>query len=470
MKSILLSLLGALLVGQLHAQTGTIDDPIPSDRSIEASGGQARNVKYWYLLPSYDQIRKGVAYFTFSFATYPAPDSFDIYYGGLHVYSTDGLVTATRTVNLSVVLKKATLLKVIVNKDGNPGPDTEWVYSVESRAVKLTDASTNTEIGEAGTGYITGASPPAMPELVAVVKNPDPGSKVRWKLKVKYGQTIIKIPANGKFTAPTDASMPWNIYQQYLDKHGNNLPLFGGNATLTFQIDSRRIDTLDFRIGGQNPDPATVRSFIDSLTSTSAIAYPVGKAETFGFCGQGSFYNQFYDANSVLKKGIPQQKIGFPIRTTSKGFGMYQLSKIPLPSKVTIAQKWNWQENVTEGVRRLTTSSPTLVESPKTATALDLANALIADLYRTYPGAEPMPDVTYAVGTANPSISALDATTLSTYDGLTGCPLVKLLKISGHTVMQPSCWTYDETQPSGSRWTFHLNKNNFARKVIEQIE
>ncbi|MGC3988120.1 MAG: hypothetical protein QM796_00270 [Chthoniobacteraceae bacterium] len=250
MKYILtLFVLTVSFLGQLHAATGTKDDPLPSDQTLSENGGPVKNVTYWKLFPSYAQLQSGVANFTFSCDAYTVPDTFDIYYGSQLVWSSGGYIAHYHSVDLSVKINGPLVLKVVVNAANNPQTNTEWTYTIESRYILLTDLNSNTSVNEGDTDYITGDNPPLMPQLTASVRIPHTSSTVRWRLTVKYGAKIIHIPANGNFTKRTAASKAWNIYNNYVDGKGNPLGFFGGQATLTFQIDNKPINQLDFRIG-----------------------------------------------------------------------------------------------------------------------------------------------------------------------------------------------------------------------------
>jgi len=461
-----LLVLSLSLFSPLQAATGTKDDPLPSDQTLSENGGPVKTVTYWKLFPSYAQVQAGVANFTFSCDAYTVPDTFDIYYNNQVVWSSGGYISHYHSVDLSVKINGPVVIKVVVNKANNPQTNTEWTYTIESRYILLTDLNSNTSVDEGDSAYITGDDPPLMPKLSATVRIPHTSSTVRWKLAVKYGSKVIHIPANGRFTKRTAANKTWNIYDSYVDGHGNPLGFFGGQATLMFQIDNKPVNQLDFRIRGTNPDDTTCRTYIDSLANGSAIPYAVAKYETLGICGTGSLYNQFYDDTSVLPKHSAKRKSGFPARAAIAGYGIFQLQKLPKP---TNDQFWNWESNITEGIRRLTVA--TGGTSPAQMTALDVANGLLADLARTYPTAEAMPDVTYTdTNNVVHTLTALEATTLTAYDTFKGCPSITITTATNGTAQRLSCWTYDSTQPSGSQWTFHGNVHDFVNNVLMQME
>ncbi|MGC3988119.1 MAG: hypothetical protein QM796_00265 [Chthoniobacteraceae bacterium] len=169
----------------------------------------------------------------------------------------------------------------------------------------------------------------------------------------------------------------------------------------------------------------------------------------------------------MLPKHSAKKKSGFPTRTAVLGYGIFQLQKLPKPTR---DQFWNWQSNIAEGVRRLTVATGST--SPLQMTAVDVANGLLADLASTYPTAEAMPDVTYTdTNNVVHSFTATEATILTAYDTFKGCPSITVTPaVAGGKTTRLSCWTYDSTQPSGSQWTFHGNIHDFVNNVLMQLE
>jgi hypothetical protein len=143
-------------------------------------------------------------------------------------------------------------------------------------------------------------------------------------------------------------------------------PLFGGEETLTYRLMNRENQamapqTVRFRIGVKNPDPARARAYVETLPNAGRkgslwFSYAVAKAESKDYNGNGSRYNQFWQLpvgendTSYRKSRIPHA--GRPLwgndgGTTPGGYGMFQVtgtSDDPTDD-ISRQQIWNWQQN-----------------------------------------------------------------------------------------------------------------------------
>jgi hypothetical protein len=223
-----------------------------------------------------------------------------------------------------------------------------------------------------------------MPQLEFRMPGLPQGITIEAKLEVKYergngarhpsrtdkdGNTdTVKIPENGDFKTDI-AGDTWQIWNEYpLQAEG----FFGGDATLTYRLKSGTNEilapqTIKFRIGGENPDDARCRTYIETLPDAGPngslwFAYAIAKSESRDYNGQGSRYNQFLELPTHV------QDVGRPLwgndgGTTPGGYGMFQVTGDASDSTANIPRKqiWNWQENVSAGLAILASKRTTAV-------------------------------------------------------------------------------------------------------------
>lgn len=222
---------------------------------------------------------------------------------------------------------------------------------------------------------------PRMPQLEFRMPGLPQGITIEAKLEVKYergngarhpsrtdkdGNTdTVKIPADGNFKSVTADT--WQIWNEYpLQTEG----FFGGDATLTYKLKSGTTEilapqTIKFRIGGSNPDPATARQFIESLTNAGPtgnlwFAYAIAKSETKDRNNDGTRYNHFWRLSSAATDNYHatrQTHAGRPVwgndgGTTPGGYGLFQVTGNADDATANIPRRqiWNWQDNARAGL------------------------------------------------------------------------------------------------------------------------
>ena len=57
---------------------------------------------------------------------------------------------------------------------------------------------------------------------------------------------------------------------------------------------------------------------------------------------------------------------------------------------------------------------------------------------------------------------------ITLYNGAGGCPESKLKNADGKMGTLYNPWKYETSKPSGSRWQYHPNSNNYLHEVILQ--
>ena len=153
-----------------------------------------------------------------------------------------------------------------------------------------------------------GASAPRMPQLEFRIPGLEQGVTLEAKLEVQYNrgngtrtamnQAVdrVSIPSSGAYTQVTGDT--WQIWSSYQTES-----FFGGDATLTFKLTKGSNEvlppqTINFRIGGKNPDDARCKIYIESRLDAGPMgnlwfAYAIAKHETKAQNRDNLYYNQF---------------------------------------------------------------------------------------------------------------------------------------------------------------------------------
>lgn len=222
---------------------------------------------------------------------------------------------------------------------------------------------------------------PRMPQLELRIPGLGQGMTIEAKIEVQYdrgnGQRTarnqpedrVRIPDNGNYQAVTGDT--WRLWESYAGQ-----PFFGGEATLTYRLmngqnQAMAPQTVRFRIGGKNPDPARAKTHIETLNNAGPqgplwFAYAIAKSETKDYNGGGTRYNHFWqlprDANDTSYRAMRQTHAGRPIWNNDGnnqngvplpgGYGLFQVTGNAADSEANIprAQIWHWQENALAGM------------------------------------------------------------------------------------------------------------------------
>jgi hypothetical protein len=339
---------------------------------------------------------------------------------------------------------------------------------------------------------------PEMPKLVLRVRGAEAmGLRIKWKLSVKCNrpcgtnpneqqirdQDEVFVPAK----AAGQQQQPWReealdgaveIYNDadwiaaLVDKG-----FFGGEAELKYQLLTSTgaamgaETTMLFSIGGKNPDDGLTKQYIDPQaraadTRLERLSYAVAKHESKDYNGAGSRYNEFWEgyARSYSidhRKGEPLW-CKAPSERSAGGFAMYQITG-NLSSQFAIIpreQFWNWQKNVQAYITIVKTGG-----SKSKGSVMDRFFAAVARTYPNDPEAQnPPTNYAYDGGTYD----AWEMGTITLYNGADGCPTSHLKNAVGKTTSLVNPWTYETGRPSGSRWQYHRNSNNYLHEVIQQ--
>lgn len=212
---------------------------------------------------------------------------------------------------------------------------------------------------------------PIMPELELHISNTLAGD-VKARLEVEYPRgngarpsrgteyDEVKIPADGEFRIIE--SDEWKIHKDpdFLAEVVQN-GFFGGDAVVTYKLPGEgALNTIRFRIGGENPDDLKCKEFIQSFPESSPgqkleFMYAIARHESKAKNRDRVYYNQFLHLGTHPKDG------GFPAWNndgglTPGGYGVFQVTGTAEDAQEDIHRDeiWNWQSNVRAAFRIMT--------------------------------------------------------------------------------------------------------------------
>lgn len=207
---------------------------------------------------------------------------------------------------------------------------------------------------------------PRMPQLEFEIPGLPAGHTVEAKFEVNYErgngsrgalnrpEDQVRIPANGGYSQLNGGI--WRIWQSY-----QNTDFFGGDAVVTYRVlnggnEIVAPQSINFRIGGANPDDGRSRAFIEAQQDAAPggdlwFAYAIAKHESANYNNHGLVQNTRY--NQFLELPRHRRDVGRPVFGDDRnadgtprgpgGYGMFQVTIPDIPRE----QIWNWQENVT---------------------------------------------------------------------------------------------------------------------------
>jgi hypothetical protein len=337
---------------------------------------------------------------------------------------------------------------------------------------------------------------PDMPQLVLKIKGTESmGLKIKWKLQVKFDrprgtnpneqeikdQDEVYIPVRSGTQQPWRESQLDGAVEIYSDPDWiSNLQtkgLFGGEAEFKYQLfNSSGIATGSeitnlFSIGGNNPTDSVIKQYINQKSVVvdprlQLLSYAVAKHESKDYNGNESRYNQFWEG--YARRFRVDHRNGEPLWCLSSGersaggFGLYQITGNVSSQFAVIPreQLWDWRKNTEAYFNIVKTGGSTAKGS-----VMDRFFAAVARTYPSDPEAQAPPtNYTYDGGTYD--AWAMGAITL--YNGAGGCPASFLKNTAGKKTRFFNPWKYETSRPSGSRWVYYPNSNNYLHEVIEQ--
>lgn len=125
---------------------------------------------------------------------------------------------------------------------------------------------------------------------------------------------------------------------------------------------------------------------------------------------------------------------------------------------------WNWQEGVMAylGIVKHEGEGKTLAQNPSKDGSQMRYWAFIQQVNgSTYQ--DPPETYTYA----SLSLDPWEMGVITLYNGAAGCPVTSVV-IAGKKKQKQNPWKFTSSAPSGSRWTYFKNSDNYLYKVIQQ--
>lgn len=340
-----------------------------------------------------------------------------------------------------------------------------------SKRRKETSASTVEPAGDepATIAYIepeiTTDKGPQMPKLEEYLGRLPSGQKIKWRIEAAYGRWSAKAfndPETGFHESI--AGQPWKISKW-----------FGGDGVLLdcqlFQADGTPVGpkrTKKFKILGKNPLDLSAKRYIASKQGTFRFAWAIAQHESRD--SSNRIYNQFANgrAGKVGEHGAPGEPFFSP--KEGNGWGIFQRDPTGNGQPpLTIAQVWNWHENVLSGIEELKVKEQKFAEP--------YFNALRA-IYQPQ-GKWEEPPSHWVHPKTSTAMTALEVATIQCYNGGTwlvvtsdnkivydGKSFKRKRKPNEHYFL--SCWHFLPDAPHGNKWSFEGSEYVF--KVIREFE
>lgn len=357
----------------------------------------------------------------------------------------DMVLVPTPTNACTVVVHDSGIVYTNIWRPESLGADITLSATVFSPRLDNGDAFYDLNNDVHGYGFISGD--PAMPEMFACLSSPlVPIPEVKWRCAISYTRPnrsdFDEYPTNGwHVCGPAD---DWNIVAAMGDD------LRGGRMELRTQLGTAVLTNV-FHIRGLNPDDADVEDLLaaDSFRFALAIVQ-----QECGYTPQRG-YRQFNTTGTLgtnIQGVVTNDYKWCPNRSSDGiGWGLMQLTN-PSP---TAQQLWDWRANVQGGLNIL---------NDKQA----MASNYFAAVQRMYPAQYEPPPATYTPPGTSTALTALEAATIQNYNS--GACFLEEIVSPSQTNQYRSCWAFNPAAPSGSRWTFVPNANDYVRKVVMRYE
>jgi hypothetical protein len=276
---------------------------------------------------------------------------------------------------------------------------------------------------------------PEMPKIEAKY-NPVNTEEIIWKVSVIFKRkNRNKVPPFQKTIKGGTLLKSKEFTEDYV-----------GGITIIEAFDNKKNrNFFSFQIRARNPSNEEVHNYIgDSPWYAKAIA----KHES----GQqnNQYYCQFNEIGTLGQNYISDIKYT-PNRSSDKiGWGIFQIT-LPAP---THTELWNWKKNIDKGKE--------IIDHKK-----KLAQSYFDAVKRTFPDKyEPPP--TYTPKGHTTKLSALDAASIQLFNGAS---VQEALKSQyGSNSIFISCWKFHPNNPSGQRWKFIPNRNEYVTRIISTYE
>ena len=327
--------------------------------------------------------------------------------------------------------KKARLLPVELKQLNYPkSTDTTDMGQTESKV-----------IGADQVAYITGA--PEMPKLeMSLGGGALSGMTVEWKIEIESERTERgtkdnkSYPSTGYRSVPSN--QPWKIHEEF------GQDFIGGTAAVRFKINGGGENTFEFKIRGKNPKDADAKGHIQSALGGHRFAWAIAQHET----RSGSrVYNQFNPSGSLNE---------LPFFGGPDGWGLFQIDRSSdVGGFTTTKETYSWNENCNAALIKLT----------QKRNVMERFFRWIRNKWGSDSRWEEPPAV-WNISRTN-DLTPLELGAIVLYNGASGIEPYAAQDDDGNERFILTPWKYDPTRPSGKKWYFDENINNYTIKVVQ---
>jgi hypothetical protein len=278
---------------------------------------------------------------------------------------------------------------------------------------------------------------PIFPNLTAEI--PVDCNKVKWTLKASFNR-----PNRNKKETPfiikRNGNKIWKFDEAISPK------FIGGILIISAKTEKGINYIFSLNIRGKNPSTNEILNYIGTHPK---FAQAIARHESG--MQNGRYYCQFNEVGTLGENYLHDIKHTPNRGSDMLGWGIFQITN-PSPTKTDL---WNWKINIDTGKR-------ILIEKEK------MAEDYFKAIKRTYPEKYETPPKELKIPGTNTRLTSLEAATIQLYNG---GAIVKSLKNSlGSYSTYASCWKFLPDNPSGKRWEFIHNRNNYVKKVLLAYE
>jgi hypothetical protein len=391
-------------------------------------------------------LRKGQTY-KVSLSRTPEVDLGDQYPYGQGV----PFVSSITSTNTALFIEEESEHSILTDHSGDAGTmdslfDTYWngtsLVSRETLHAKvhiLNIAMERAGNALSNNGYTFISATAQMPDVTAKILPEEAPVSPEWSCSIVFDR-----PNRNENKSFPSSNEEWSL------RTATGGTCYGGQATLTATLSDVTLTNI-FHIRGINPSEAEAETEIgDEPFYAKAIARHESGTQN------NRTYLQFNDIgeSGTLTLGtnyLTDLKYTPNRSSDGMGWGMFQLTN-PEPSTDEV---WNWKSNVSGALQRM---------ERKETDAQSYFNAV----QRTYTNEWEIPPTSYIPPGCSTSLTALEAATLQLFNG--GAVREDLLTPYGTPDLYTSCWRFLPNNPSGQRWEFVANSENYVWKVINEYE
>ena len=325
----------------------------------------------------------------------------------------------------------------VIASGGDKAKKATFTFIMEAivDVIKVELKECNTIINEDDLVYISDA--PRMPQLKAKLRPDGLAGNVDWSLKIEFKRPN----RNDKdtLTKTVAANSQWNIAQDF------GTHFYGGKVVLTATykgLDCKRT----FHIRGTNPSENAAET---EIGNNPFYAKAIARHESG--TQNNRTYLQFNEVGTLGPDYLTNLKRTPNRSSDKKGWGIYQLTK-PVPSR---DQVWSWKANVAGGKALMNSN---LAEAP----------AYFQAVRRKYPNQYESPPSTYTPPGTTTALTYLQAAAIQMFNGAS--VREDLPNPTGGVSEYRSCWKFYPNNPSGQRWQFVPNQNDYVKKIVKEYE